>query len=341
MPDSPNDISAAPDPIPAIPPAPRRRESDTLHAIFSGPNGPRAGWRLLIFIAIMIALGGGGYLIGRAFHHGRRAQGMAFSAVGILIGEVSLFVLFLIGSWIMTKIEGRKIADYGLPAREAFGRKFWEGAAVGFLALTLLLCVLRAFGAFQFGMVGLHGAAAWKYAAIWGLGFLFVGFFEEFAFRGYMLFTLTTGVGFWPAALIMSALFAYGHASNPHENLLGVISTGAWGLLFCLALRRTGSLWFPIGMHAAWDWGQTYLYGVPDSGQIAPGHLLNSTFSGPAWLTGGTAGPEGSYLCYVLLFVVAAFIVVAYRDAKYPNPAAIPDPRRRAALPRTTLIATD
>lgn len=188
MPDPPNDSSTTPDAIPAVPPTPPPRETDTLHEIFFGPNGLRAGWRLLIFVAVMAALGGVGFLIGHAFSHGqKRPQGMAFSAVGILIGEVSLFVLFLIGSWIMAKIEGRKIADYGLPAREAFRGKFWEGAALGFVALTLLLCVLRALGAFHFGTAGLHGAAAWKYAAIWGLGFLFVGFFEEFAFRGYIL----------------------------------------------------------------------------------------------------------------------------------------------------------
>jgi uncharacterized protein len=66
-------------------------------------------------------------------------------------------------------------------------------------------------------------------------------------------------------------------------------------------LRRTGTLWFAVGMHASWDWGETFLYSVPDSGTIAPGHLLNSSFQGSAWLTGGSVGPEGSVLVFVLI----------------------------------------
>jgi len=98
-------------------------------------------------------------------------------------------------------------------------------------------------------------------------------------------------------------------------------------MLACLILRRTGNLWLPIGFHAAWDWGQTYFYGVPDSGTVVPGHLLDSKFTGPAWLTGGTVGPEGSALCLVLIIALWFLIAAIFRDVKYPNPAAIPDPR--------------
>ncbi len=89
------------------------------------------------------------------------------------------------------------------------------------------------------------------------------------------------------------------------------------GLFFCLTLRRTGNLWFAVGFHAAWDWGESFLYSVPDSGEKAPGHLLSSSFHGSPWLTGGSVGPEGS----VFLFLVIALVWVAfdkvYRQAKY------------------------
>src|SRR5581483_6729785 len=79
-----------------------------------------------------------------------------------------------------------------------------------------------------------------------------------------------------------------------------------------------------VGFHAAWDWGETYFYSVPDSGQVFPGHLLNSSFHGPRWLSGGSVGPEGS----VLLFFVIAMTWVAFdrlhREVKYaPGPPEI------------------
>jgi hypothetical protein len=84
-------------------------------------------------------------------------------------------------------------------------------------------------------------------------------------------------------------------------------------LFWCLTLRRTGALWFSVGMHAAWDWCESFLYSVPDSGTPAPGHLLSSSFHGKAWLTGGPVGPEAS----VLVFVLIAILWVIF-DRMYP-----------------------
>src|SRR3974377_2389718 len=76
------------------------------------------------------------------------------------------------------------------------------------------------------------------------------------------------------------------------------------GLFFCLTLRRTGTLWFAVGFHAAWDWGETFFYSVPDSGISYPRQqLLASSLHGSPWLTGGSVGPEGSVLCLVLMAI--------------------------------------
>jgi hypothetical protein len=73
-------------------------------------------------------------------------------------------------------------------------------------------------------------------------------------------------------------------------------------------------LWFAVGFHAAWDWGETFFYSVPDSGTIFPGHLLKSSFHGPPWLTGGMVGPEGSLLCFVVMAVVWVGFASVYRE---------------------------
>lgn len=300
------------------------------HFWFYGPSGLRAGYRLLIFFAIVTALlKGENWMIHRYLH------GLD-DVANFLVFELSSFLTFLLVSWGMGRIEGRKLANYGLPGQRMFRREFWVGAAIGFTALTVLLIVLRLSSAFYFGTIGLRGAEILKWAILFGLVFMLVAFKEEFALRGYALFTLSTGIGFWPAAIISSAYFGYGHLGNSGENWFGAFQAGAFGILACLLLRRTGNLWMPIGLHAAWDWGQTYFYGVPDSGIVVPGHLLNSKLVGPAWLSGGTVGPEGSVLCLVLLIALYFLFAAIFREAKYPDPAAIPDPRSRQMRPAVT-----
>jgi membrane protease YdiL (CAAX protease family) len=153
-----------------------------------------------------------------------------------------------------------------------------------------------------------------KFAVFCGGFFLVVGFFEEFLLRGYSQFTLATGMGFWPAAGLLSVIFAVMHTGNPGETFIGLVAVAAIGLFFCLTLRRTGNLWFAVGFHASFDWGESYLYSVPDSGTTVTGHLLNSSFHGSRWITGGTVGPEGS----VLVYVVIALLWVAF-DRVYPE----------------------
>jgi membrane protease YdiL (CAAX protease family) len=119
--------------------------------------------------------------------------------------------------------------------------------------------------------------------------------------RGYSQYTLARGIGFWPAALILSSAFGLIHLRNGGEQWPGLLAAAFIGLFFCLTLRRTGTLWFAIGFHAAWDWGETFFYSVPDSGMVAPGHLLSSSLRGPQWLSGGSVGPEGSILCFLVI----------------------------------------
>jgi hypothetical protein len=139
-----------------------------------------------------------------------------------------------------------------------------------------------------------------------------VGFFEEFFFRGYTQYTLASGIGFWPAATVLSAVFGAFHHGNTGEDAVGMLSVFVISMFFCLTLRRTGNLWFAVGVHASFDWGETFLFSVPNSGIVAPGHLLNSSFHGPAWLTGGTVGPEGSVMAFVALAAAAVIFSRMY-----------------------------
>jgi len=290
-------------------------DQSILRSVFCGPLELRAGWRLGIFLAIVSALIYGSNLM---VHH---LLSSADDDALFLVREVMDFLIFLFASWIMGRIEGRTVASYGLPWRNMFRAQFWQGALIGFVLLTALLLTMRLCGAFYFGAVVLHGADIWKWAAVYAFVFILVALREEFRARGYALYTLAAGIGFWPAAILSSAFFGYSHHGNTGEDSIGLFNAGLFGLFACFLLRRTGNLWMPIGVHMVFDWGETYFYGVADIGQMLPGHLLNSSSSGQAWLSGGTAGPEASVLCTLLILILWLIFALWLRNVKYPQPA--------------------
>ena len=292
-----------------------------LHRAFYGPSELRAGWRLFIFLTIVIALINTSNLIVRGLLRG------ADDTTLFLVREVMDFLIFLLASWIMGRIEGRTIADYGLPWRRMCRVQFWQGVLLGFASITALLAAMRVVGVFYFGSIALRGPDIWKWAIVYAFVFTLVALREEFRARGYGLLTLSAGIGFWPAAILSAAFFGYSHHGNSGEDWIGLFNAGAFGLLACFLLRRTGNLWMPIGLHLAFDWGETYFYGVADSGQTLPGHLLNSTSSGPTWLSGGTVGPEGSLLCTLLIVLVWVICAVWLREVKYPKLAPLQNSR--------------
>jgi uncharacterized protein len=308
---SPNENPA---PTEQPPPAKIENIEDRIARLFAGPQGIRAGWRWLIFLAILIGCAALLVVVCVAVGllHLRAGQQAAqmLTASNAALQEVIFVISMFVATVIMSKIENRPMGQYGLPLRQAFGRLFWQGIVWGFVAITATLTLIAALHGFSFGKLALSGRPLVHYAVMWGIAFLLTGFFEEFVFRGYSQFTLATGIGFWPAAILLSILFGAGHLNNVGEALPGALCAALIALFFCFTLRRTGSIWFAVGLHAAWDYGETFIYGVPDSGLAAPGHLLNSSLHGPRWLTGGSVGPEASVVCFAvigLLFLVFHF----------------------------------
>jgi membrane protease YdiL (CAAX protease family) len=292
--------------------------------IFLNERGLRPGWRLLIFIAIFLCLQSLAGVILVLFGV-KRAQ-FAHPSPGLMLSSEFLSLCcVLIASWIMSRIEHCNMGEYGLPLRNsqalsrfARGYLFW-----GFVPLSALLLCLHGLHAFDFGTLALHGGQILYWAALWGLLFLFVGLFEEYLLRGYALHTLAEGIGFWPAAIVLAALFALGHATNTGETRIGLVMTGFFAIFASVLLWRTGNLWLAVGAHAGWDWAQTYFYGVSDSGLLTPGHLLNSRIEGAAWLNGGSVGPEGSALALPTLTLMFIAALVIYRKGQQPPRAVL------------------
>jgi membrane protease YdiL (CAAX protease family) len=276
--------------------------------MFVGPHGLRAGWRLLIYV--VLAFGGSAAItvLAQKLFHPQRGQVDAWS---LLWQELFGFMVVFGVAMIMSRLERRPLGAYGLPGREAFGAKFWLGFLFGLLEISVLIWLIRVFGGYSFGPIVLPGPQILKMGLLYLVGFIFVGFFEEFLFRGYTLYTLADGIGFWPAALVLSLLFGGAHLMNPGEGRVGAASVVMIALFFCFSRRRTGSLWYAVGLHASFDWGETFLYSVPNSGAVMPGHLSDAVLqAGPKWLTGGTVGPEGSLFCF--LTILLQFLIVIW-----------------------------
>jgi membrane protease YdiL (CAAX protease family) len=287
------------------------------HSAQPRPWGRPERHRLLVWVGIAFILPGP--FIYALVHLGFKPSGAGFSVKSELAVKSLTAFFAVLATWTVSRMERRPLADYGIPPRQAFGKRFWEGCVWGFAMLSLILLIIRALGHFQIDSVALTGGAIFRYALGWGLAFLAVAITEEFTFRGYLLFILSKRMRFWPAALFTSAAFGAAHLGNPGENLLGILQVVVTGLLFCLMIRRTGTLWFAVGYHAAWDWAETFFYGTPDSGLLGAGRFLNSSSHGPNWLTGGSAGPEGSLFAFLVLLLCALLIHFRFPNAIYPD----------------------
>ncbi len=287
--------------------------AEGLRRVFVGPNGIRAGWRFLIFVVLVIVLRVAAFRIPPVWRLIKTAESGSLTplldSTAAALSAISSFV----AAFIMSRIEKRGFASYGLSLRGSFGGRFWHGVTWGLAILTIEMLLIHALGGFTFGHLALGGAKLVGYALAWAVSFLLVGINEEFTFRGYPQYTLTAGMGFWPSAVLLSVLFGVVHLLNPNEGWAGALSVFLFGLFACLTLRRTGDLWFAIGFHAAADYAETFIYSVPDSGYMATGHLLNSNLhAGPRWLTGGSIGPEGSVLALLLLGIACGLFAWLY-----------------------------
>lgn len=296
--------------------------SNLQNFVFFNARGLRAGWRLLIFLAIFFCLSFALVFPLQSLVRGQGTPGVLTPGVQI-VGDGATFLALLLATWIMSRIEKRPLGVYGLPLqnqpiflRFAGGFVFW-----GFIPLSLCLFVLHLLSVFDFGGMALHGAAIVSWGARWLLAFLLVGLAEEYLLRGYALYTLADGIGFWPATIVLGVLFGLGHTLNPGETRIGIVATVVFAIFASVTLRLTGNLWLAVGAHAGWDWAQSFFYGVSDSGIVARGHLLNpSLHDGPVWLTGGSVGPEGSIVTLILWGLMTVSLVLIFRTRRQSAP---------------------
>ena len=142
----------------------------TTKRIFIGPNGLRAGWRLLIFMAIMMAMSAVARTIIKRFFPAA-LDPTQLTPMRIIVPDLLVCFILAVAAGIMSKIEGRRLGQYGLPKSEALGKKFWVGLLIGLLATSSTVLAIFALHGVGFTSAAIHGTAILTAAAAWGLAF--------------------------------------------------------------------------------------------------------------------------------------------------------------------------
>lgn len=260
----------------------------------------RSGWWILVFFLLLAV-----FLVPIILQAQQTGKEVSIGLQAILIVVVSGFCQLL----------RRK------PFSELLGRVnlgWFRDLAIGGVIGTMLMLIPALF-------LGLTGLVGWQWnpAGISSLTsglllFAGVAIAEEFLFRGFIFQRLLTGIGTWPAQLVVAVFFLLTHLNNP--GMIGGVKTLASiniflaSLLFGLAFLRTRSLAMPLGIHFMANWVQGGLLGFGVSGADQNGLFIPVLQQGFDWLTGGAFGLEASLPG--LVCVLAALVLLITWKAK-------------------------
>jgi membrane protease YdiL (CAAX protease family) len=233
--------------------------------------------------------------------------------LGFVVQSFVLLTTAMVVGWGCGRLfEDLPLRALGWARHRGWLRDLLVGSLVGALSLVFAALVATAFRGFSFSFAPSVTSAAFV-KTFFGSAVIFViaAAAEEALFRGYPLQTMMRALPFLAAVVPSSVLFAFVHLDNPNVAWgFTFVNTTLAGFWLAVAYLRTRSLWFPLGLHWAWNWAMGALLGLPVSGitSLTRAPLLRATDTGPAWLTGGAYGIEGGAACTVALLISTIFI---------------------------------
>jgi membrane protease YdiL (CAAX protease family) len=290
----------------------------TLRQVFINPVGRlRSGWRVLIFLSIFIVISIVlGFAANKSSHLAIRlapSRSVAHYLENLIIRSVLLTAALVAGYLCMRWLEGLPWRALGLWFHARWLRDLVLGSIIGVASLAVAAAIATAGGGLSFTISGRSALFQVLQTLVFSAAlFILAALAEEALFRGYPLQTLTRANLAWLAVFLTSVPFAAVHLRNPNAAAgFTFINTALAGVWLAVAYLRTRSLWFPLGVHWAWNWTLATLFGLPVSGltHLAPHPLMRGTDLGPAWLTGGSYGIEGGLACTITLIVSTIFIL--------------------------------
>ncbi|HWA02915.1 MAG TPA: CPBP family intramembrane glutamic endopeptidase [Rhizomicrobium sp.] len=293
-----------------------------LRPFLNDDRRPRFIWRAAIFFALVTF--GLPALTGPLFMQAFDALHLKpdLNAQAIAFQEGMNLVFALACTWIFALFERRSIGSYGLPIRRALSRETWEGFIAGVVMAGAVAIGMILLGGMQVHGLALTGEALLMSGLAWLGANILIGLAEELWFRTYFLRALWRSIGFWPASAVIALVFAALHYFfKDGENIWDVITLVGLSMVLCFTVLRTGTLWFAVGFHIAYDFMQFFVIGTQNGGLTPVGRMFDVTFNGPAWVNGGVLGTEASVLMYP-----AIALLWLYVQARYPKSAAATEP---------------
>lgn len=277
--------------------------------------------RIVIYAACFFAVGYAIYHLAVALHlEGKDVSPLMRACVGLVLEFVSIMLVYIVA---VRLIERRRVSE--LAPRDLL-KNGSLGFIAGFLLLSTMTALLWLMGSYH--VLGFNPGIAWL-PPLLGMG-IATGIAEETICRGVLYRITEEGLGTWWALAISALFFGGAHLWNPNATMWSALAIAIEaGILLALVYNFTRSLWTVIGLHAAWNFSEGTIYGIPVSGIDVKGFIVASS-TGPDWLTGGKFGIEASAVAVAVSACISAVLLaIAIRRKTIVRPAWV---RKRNAL---------
>lgn len=244
--------------------------------------------------------------LGLALGLGSLIRKNLLSESGELLGSAIGMVLSCSFTWAgyafyCATVEGRKVHELDLSKAM---KQVGLGVLMGFGFISIVILIMFVGGGYR--VTGLRHASVMLPFLIMSVN---AGIVEEIISRGVIFRIGEEGLGTWWSILVSAAIFGFLHIMNPNATIYSSVSIALTaGVVLAMLYVVTRQLWVPIGMHIGWNFALGGIYGAPVSGGEANG-LLNASFPGPEWLTGGAFGPEASVIMLPVFVVLSIFLI--------------------------------
>lgn len=207
----------------------------------------------------------------------------------------------ILGYWLFVSLfDGRPMTELN----SGFFRYSGSGILLGFLFISLIIAIMA--------LAGFYRISGWnpdhRLLTVFSMA-VTAGVLEEIFLRGYFFRIVEEGLGTWWSTVLSALLFGFLHAGNPNATFVSSLSIALTaGVVLALLFAITRNLWIVIGMHFAWNFTLGGIYSAPVSGTEAIG-IVQSTISGPVWLTGGEFGPEASVITIIVFAFFGLYLI--------------------------------
>jgi membrane protease YdiL (CAAX protease family) len=296
---------------------------DVARYIFMNEEGElRSGWRVLAFcflfiLAEMLLTGlirvtaavfpGVGFIA----REGSELDGVSVRGIAVLYVDAirDLGAAVISSGFCARRLERRSLASVGFKLHRGWMKDFSLGSVIGGSSLAIAVGIAAAAGAVTFTAPTEHGAMLARGLAITFSFFLISAATEELIFRGFAFQALAHDLGGAAAIGITSLLFGIAHLGNDNASAFSTINTILAGVWLGLAYLITRSLWLAVALHYSWNFAMVFVFGLPVSGLATFNELswLKGHPGGPAWVSGGSYGPEagiGATVAVILSILV-------------------------------------